>query len=204
VTRPPGTIALVDYGAGNLRSVENALREVGARVVVTHDPDAVRSADRVVVPGQGSMPECADAMRRSGVADALLETIAKGTPVLGICVGLQILFDDGEEAGGAKGLGLLRGTIARLPADQKLPHIGWSPLRAVGAPPPLFAPMDGAYVYFAHSYAAPADAPGVALTTVHGRPYCAALAQGNLFAVQFHPEKSQRVGLALLERFVRV
>jgi glutamine amidotransferase len=194
----------VDYGAGNLRSVENALREVGARVVVTHDPDAVRGADRVVVPGQGSMPECADAMRRSGVADALLEAIAKGTPVLGICVGLQILFDDGEEAGGAKGLGVLRGTIARLPSDQKLPHIGWSPLRAVGAPPPLFAPMDGAYVYFAHSYAAPADAPGVALTTVHGRPYCAALARENLFAVQFHPEKSQRVGLALLERFVRV
>jgi glutamine amidotransferase len=194
----------VDYGAGNLRSVENALREVGARVVVTHDPDAVRGADRVVVPGQGSMPECADAMRRSGVADALLEAIAKGTPVLGICVGLQILFDDGEEAGGAKGLGVLRGTIARLPSDQKLPNIGWSPLRAVGAPPPLFAPMDGAYVYFAHSYAAPADAPGVALTTVHGRPYCAALARENLFAVQFHPEKSQRVGLALLERFVRV
>jgi glutamine amidotransferase len=204
VTRPPGTIALVDYGAGNLRSVENALREVGARVIVTHDPDAVRKADRVVVPGQGSMPECAEAMRRSGVADALVEVIGRGTPVLGICVGLQILFDRGEEAGGAKGLGIVRGTIARLPADQKLPHIGWSPLRAVGEPAPLFAPMDGAYVYFAHSFAAPADAPGVALTTVHGKPYCAALARENLFAVQFHPEKSQRVGLALLERFVRV
>lgn len=204
MTRPAGTIALVDYGAGNLRSVENALREVGARVVVTHDPDEVRRADRVVVPGQGSMPECAEAMRRSGVADALVEAIGRGAPVLGICVGLQILFDEGEEAGGAKGLGLLRGTIARLPAGEKLPHIGWSPLRAVGSPGPLFAPMDGAYVYFAHSYAAPADAPGVALTTTHGRPYCAALARDNLFAVQFHPEKSQRVGLALLERFVRV
>jgi glutamine amidotransferase len=200
----PGKIALVDYGAGNLRSVENALRHVGADVVVTHDPDAVRSADRVVVPGQGSMPECAEAMRRSGVADALVEAVKRGAPVLGICVGLQILFEEGEEAGGARGLGLLPGRIARLPEGQKLPHIGWSPLRATPSPPPLFRPLDGEYAYFAHSYAAPADAPGVALTTTHGIAYCAALARENLFAVQFHPEKSQRVGLALLERFVRV
>jgi glutamine amidotransferase len=200
----PGKIALVDYGAGNLRSVENALREVGAEVVVTHDPDAVRRADRVVVPGQGSMPECAEAMRRSGVADAVVEVVRRGAPFLGICVGLQLLFEEGEEAGGAKGLGLVSGRIARLPAGQKLPHIGWSPLRATATAPPLFAPMDGAYVYFAHSYAAPADAPGVALTATHGVPYCAALARENLFGVQFHPEKSQKAGLALLERFVHV
>jgi glutamine amidotransferase len=143
-------------------------------------------------------------MRRSGVSDALVETIRKGTPYLGICVGLQLLFEEGEEAGGAKGLGILRGKIARLPAGQKLPHIGWSPLRRTPSAPPLFAPMDGAHVYFAHSYAAPADAPGVALTATHGIAYCAALARDNLFAVQFHPEKSQKVGLALLERFVRV
>jgi glutamine amidotransferase len=204
VTRPAGTIALVDYGAGNLRSVENALREVGAQVVVTRDPDAVRRADRVVVPGQGSMPECAEAMRRSGVAEALRDAIARGAPVLGICVGLQILFEEGEEAGGAKGLGIVPGRIRRLPAGVKLPHIGWSPVRLVGARPALFAPMDGAYVYFAHSYAAPADAPGVALVTTHGETYCAALARENLFAVQFHPEKSQQVGLALLSRFVAI
>jgi imidazole glycerol-phosphate synthase subunit HisH len=204
MARPPGTIALVDYGAGNLRSVENALREVGAQVVVTHDPDAVRRADRVVVPGQGSMPECAEAMRRSGVADALVEVVRKGTPVLGICVGLQILFEEGEEAGGAKGLGLLPGRIAKLPPGQKLPNIGWSPLRATPSAPALFTPLDGEYAYFAHSYAAAADVPGAALTTTHGVTYCAALARENLFAVQFHPEKSQRVGLALLERFVRI
>ncbi len=136
------------------------------------------------------------------MADALKEAIARGTPVLGICVGLQILFERGEEGGGAAGLGILAGTVARLPDTVKLPHIGWSPLRAERGAPPLFAPMDGAHVYFAHSYAAPADAPGVALTVTHGRPYCAALAKENLFAVQFHPEKSQRVGLAMLGRFV--
>ncbi len=200
----PGRIALVDYGAGNLRSVENALRQVGADVAVTHDPDEVRRADRVVVPGQGSMPACAEAMRRSGVADVLLEVVRGGTPFLGICVGLQLLFEAGDEGGGARGLGILPGRIARLPEGQKLPHIGWSQLRATSSAPPLFAPMDGAYVYFAHSYAAPGDAPGVALTATHGVAYCAALARENLFAVQFHPEKSQKVGLALLDRFVHV
>jgi len=205
VTRPPGTVALVDYGAGNLRSVENALREVGAAVVVTHDPEAVRKADRVVVPGQGSMPACAEAMRQSGCEAALREAVARGTPVLGICVGLQILFERGVEAGGARGLGLIPGTVERLPDGVKLPNIGWSPVRAAGPGlSPLFAPLVGQYVYFAHSYAAPAAAPGVQLLAHHGVDYCAALARGNLFAVQFHPEKSQQVGLAFLRRFVEV
>jgi glutamine amidotransferase len=196
-------IALVDYGAGNLRSVENALRAVGAEVAVTHDPDAVRRAERVVVPGQGSMKACADAMRASGCAAALVDAIGRGARVLGICVGLQMLFERGEEHGGAEGLGLLPGTIARLPDDVKLPHIGWSRVRATGDCHPLFRPLDGEYVYFAHSFAAPASARGAALLAHHGRDYCAALADGNVFAVQFHPEKSQKVGLALLERFVR-
>ena len=197
-------IALVDYGAGNLRSVENALRTVGAEVVVTHDAEVVRTAQRIVVPGQGSMPACAEAMRKSGVAASLGEAIHRGAKVLGICVGLQILFEDGDEGGGARGLGLVPGRITRLPDTVKLPHIGWSPVLAVGEPHPLFAPLDGQYVYFAHSYAAPADAKGVQLHAVHGRAYCAALALGSLFAVQFHPEKSQRVGLELLERFANL
>jgi glutamine amidotransferase len=197
-------IALVDYGAGNLRSVENALRAVGARVAVTRDPEAVRRAGRVVVPGQGSMPACAEAMRASGVARALVDALERGARVLGICVGLQVLFEEGEEGGGARGLGLVRGTVRRLPSGVKLPHIGWSPVQAVGTRHPLFAPLDGEYVYFAHSYAAPAEAEGVELVAVHGRPYCAGLARGNLFAVQFHPEKSQKVGLAFLDRFVRL
>jgi glutamine amidotransferase len=201
----PGTVALIDYGAGNLRSVENALREVGAAVTVTHDPDVVHRADRVVVPGQGSMPACAAAMRQSGVEAALREAIGRGTPVLGICVGLQILFEAGDEGVGARGLGLLSGTVRRLPAGVKLPHIGWSPVRAAGAGLlPLFAPLEGQYLYFAHSFAAPADAPGVQLLADHGRPFCAGLARDNLVAVQFHPEKSQQVGLGFLRRFVEV
>lgn len=196
-----GTVALVDYGAGNLRSVENALREVGAEVSVTRDPAVVRAAARIVVPGQGSMPECAEAMRRSGVAEAVVEAIRGGKPVLGICVGLQILFERGVEAGGARGLGILRGTIERLPDGVKLPHIGWSRVRATASCPPLLRPLDGEYVYFAHSYAAPADAEGAALLCEHGRPYCAGLSVGNLTGVQFHPEKSQAVGLAFLRRF---
>ena len=198
------TVALVDYGAGNLRSVENALREVGAQVVVTRDPAEVRAAARVVVPGQGAMPACAEAMRGSGVEAALREVIARGSPVLGICVGLQILFTDGEEAGGARGLDLVSGTVRKLPPEVRLPHIGWSRLAAAGQLHPLFAPLAGEYVYFAHSYAAPADAPGTQLTATHGRPFCAGLARGNLFAVQFHPEKSQQAGLAFLRRFVGV
>jgi glutamine amidotransferase len=197
-----GVIALVDYGAGNLRSVENALREVGADVLVTRDPEVVRRAGSIVVPGQGSMPACAEAMRASGVAEALVDALARGARMLGICVGLQVLFETGEEAGGARGLGILPGTVARLPPGVKLPNIGWSPVRAVGSRHPLLAPLDGQYVYFAHSYAAPADAQGVELVAEHGRPYCAGLARGNLFAVQFHPEKSQKVGLAFLDRFV--
>jgi imidazole glycerol-phosphate synthase subunit HisH len=197
-------IALLDYGAGNLRSVENALRAVGAEVQVTRDPDAVRRADRLVVPGQGSMRACAEAMRASGCAEALVEAIRAGKPTLGICVGLQLLFEEGEEHGGARGLGIVPGKIARLPDTVKLPHIGWSPVRATSGCGPLFRPLDGEYVYFAHSFAAPAEARGAALLAEHGKPYCAALADGNLFAVQFHPEKSQRVGLALLERFVKV
>ncbi len=197
-------IALVDYGAGNLRSVENALRAVGADVRLTHDPEAVRRAEQIVVPGQGSMKACADAMRASGCAAALVDAIRRGARVLGICVGLQMLFERGEEHGGAEGLGLIPGTIAKLPTTVKLPHIGWSPVRATPACHPLFRPLDGQYVYFAHSFAAPADARGAALLAEHGRPYCAALADGNVFAVQFHPEKSQKVGLAFLERFLRV
>jgi glutamine amidotransferase len=149
------------------------------------------------------MPACAEAMRQSGVEAALREAVAGGTPLLGICVGLQILFEDGEEAGGARGLGLLAGTVRRLPAGVRLPHIGWSKLAAAARPlHPLFAPLEGQYVYFAHSYAAPAEAPGTQLTATHGRPFCAALAERNVFAVQFHPEKSQQVGLDFLRRFM--
>jgi glutamine amidotransferase len=202
-SKPP--VALLDYGAGNLRSVENALRTLGSEVVVTRDPEVVRRSDQLVVPGQGSMPACAEAMRKSGVSEALGEAVRRGAKVLGICVGLQILFEKGEEGGGSTGLGYLPGMVAKLPSNVRLPNIGWSQVKLVpGAAHPLFTPMDGQYVYFAHSFAAPAEAPGAILLAEHGRPYCAGLAHGNLFGVQFHPEKSQKVGLAFLERFLRL
>jgi glutamine amidotransferase len=150
------------------------------------------------------MKACADAMRASGCADALVEAIRRGARVLGICVGLQMLFEQGEEHGGARGLGLLPGTISRLPDTVRLPHIGWSQVRATPGCDPLFRPLDGAYVYFAHSFAAPAEARGIALVAEHGRAYCAALADGNVFAVQFHPEKSQQHGLRLLRNFLEL
>jgi glutamine amidotransferase len=196
-------IALVDYGAGNLRSVENALRSVGAGVEVTHDPERARAADALVVPGQGAMPACVKRLLASGLATVIREGVAAGKPVLGICVGLQVLFDEGEEAGGCAGLGLVAGKVTKLPETVRLPHIGWSRVARGPAPHPFFEPLVGRHLYFAHSFAAPAGAPGTALVAEHGRPFCAAIAQGSLFAVQFHPEKSQQTGLDLLRRFAQ-
>ena len=200
------SIAVVDSGSGNLRSVERALAQVGGRPLLTSDPDQVRRADRVVVPGQGAFADCMAAMARTGLGEAVREVIAAGRPYLGICLGLQILFDESEEHGPVAGLGLLRGRVVRIPASAgKVPHIGWNQVRARGPEPePLLAGIpDAAHVYFIHSYVAePADPAVVALTVDYGGELCAAIRAGNLFACQFHPEKSQAVGLRILQNFV--
>jgi glutamine amidotransferase len=202
------TIAVVDVCSGNLRSVERALAQVGGRPVITRDPDVVRRADRVVVPGQGAFGEFARGLVERGLGDALREALGSGRPFLGICLGLQVLFEDSEEQGPVAGLGLLPGHVVRFrPADPaiKVPHIGWNQVwRARGGDDPLLAGIpDGAHVYFVHSfYPVPAREEDVALTCDHGGRFCAAIRRDNLFAVQFHPEKSQAVGLRLLERFV--
>lgn len=193
-------IAILDVCSGNLRSVERALEHVGASVRVTNDPDVVRKADKIVVPGQGAFGVFMRGLEEHGLGEALREAIAGGKPYIGICLGLQVLFEHSEE-GDCAGLGVLRGNVTRLvPGDPKLkiPHMGWNRVsgRARGI-------ADGAYVYFVHSYRVePADRSIIALEAQHGVTFCAAIAKDNLFACQFHPEKSQAVGLRLLRELV--
>jgi glutamine amidotransferase len=196
-------IAVVDYGMGNLRSVWKALERSApdAEVRVTADPDAIASADRVVVPGQGAMPDCMRQLNESGARDAVVEA-TRSKPFLGICIGLQMLFERGEE-GDAIGLGILEGRVPRF-AGLKIPHIGWNEVLQ-GRSHPLWAGIpDRSRFYFVHSYyPAPRDAALTAATSVYGAPFTCAIARDNIFAVQFHPEKSSAAGLQLLSNFVR-
>ena len=198
-------IALIDYGAGNLRSVENALRAAGAaHVIVTVDPDAVRAADRIVLPGVGAFAACMGALAAvPGMVAALTETARDGgRPFLGICVGMQLMADAGEEHGVTPGLGWIGGTVRRLaPADPalKVPHMGWNDVM----PERDHALLPAGEAYFLHSYAFDCANPAERLAaTDHGGPVTAAIGRGNLLGVQFHPEKSQGYGLAFLRRFL--
>jgi len=199
-------IAVVDYGMGNLRSVSKALEHVApeAEVVVTAAPGAISSSERVVVPGQGALPDCMRQLEASGAREAVVEAAAR-KPFLGICIGLQMLFERGEE-GDTAGLGLLPGQVPRfsLSGGLKIPHIGWNEV-AQARPHALWAAIpDRSRFYFVHSYyPAPRDAALTAATTVYGAAFTCAIARDNIFAVQFHPEKSQSAGLQLLSNFVR-
>jgi len=190
---------------GNLRSVSKAIEHVApqAEVRVTADPAAIRSADKVVVPGQGAMPDCMRQLAESGARQAVIDA-ARDKPFLGICIGLQMLFERGEE-GDTPGLGLLAGEVPRFRVSGlKIPHMGWNEV-AQARPHALWADIaDGSRFYFVHSYyPAPRDAGLTAGSTVYGRPFTCAVARDNIFAVQFHPEKSQSAGLQLLSNFVR-
>ncbi len=207
-------IAIVDACSGNLRSVERALGRAGGRPVVTRDPDVVRKADKIVVPGQGAFGVFMRGLAERDLGGALREAIASGRPYLGICLGLQVLFERSEEgseplaAGEPQpaGLGVLAGSVVRLRPPSpalKVPHMGWNRIRRLRPEPLLAGVPDDAYVYFVHSYhAVPDDRGLVALEADHGIPITAAIRKDHLFACQFHPEKSQAVGLRILENFV--
>jgi glutamine amidotransferase len=203
-------IAVVDTGSGNLRSVEKALARAGGHATITADPERVARADRVVVPGQGAFGGCVAGLGRDGGAlrEAVLASIARGTPYLGICLGLQVLFEGSDEDPECRGLGLLAGRVTRFAVRPplKVPHMGWNSCTRRGAAersPALRTVPEGSWFYFVHSYyPVPADPRDVALETHHGGPLCVAVARENLTGCQFHPEKSQEAGLALLSRFV--
>ena len=197
-------VVVVDYGMGNLASVVKALERTGADVRVSGSAAAVRDAAGVVLPGVGAFRDAAARLERGGLGAAVVDRIAAGVPFLGVCLGLQLLFESSGEGGRWPGLGVLPGTVERLETGLKVPHIGWNDLdwRPAGAGMARGLPAP-ATVYFVHSYAAvPADPALVAATTDYGGPVVAAVAREALWAVQFHPEKSSRVGLALLAAFV--
>ena len=203
------SIAIVDTGSGNLRSVEKALIRAGADAFVTKDADKVAAADKVVVPGQGAFGGCMAGLMSEGGAlrDAVVVAVRAGKPYLGICLGLQVLFAHSDEEPGCVGLALLPGKVVKfaIAPPLKVPHMGWNACRRKAAPASsvLADTADATYFYFVHSYyPVPADPRDVALVSDHGVEFCAAVARDNIFASQFHPEKSQRAGLALLSRFV--
>jgi len=204
----PPVIALVDYGAGNLRSVGKALLRSGLDARVTGDPKDVAKADAVVLPGVGAFADAATRLRESGLEDAVKQAIESGRPYLGLCFGLQLLFDEGHEHGVTKGFGILRGTVERFPeldtdgSRLRVPHIGWNEVRFSGSHPMLDRLPERDTYYFVHSYRpVPTDESVVVGRADYGGEFVAAVATPSIFAVQFHPEKSQAAGKRLLDAF---
>jgi len=206
-------IAVVDYGMGNLDSVRGAFEVAGARVVVTGDPADLAGADRIVLPGVGAFGDAAANLRAAGFEAPLLDAIAAGTPLLGICVGMQLLLDESEEMGRHRGLGVIPGRVVRFAADLpgdngrplKVPQIGWNQLHHRGDDPLLAGLPDGAYAYFVHSYyCAPAAPEHIIATTDFGVAYASVVRRGAVWGIQCHPEKSQAVGLRILRNFAGV
>jgi imidazole glycerol-phosphate synthase subunit HisH len=196
-------IAIVDYGIGNLGSVIKGFRYAGAPTVLTDDPSLLRSADALVLPGDGAFGATMDEVRRRGLVPVLREAAEKGRPLLGICIGMQLLFEESEEHGLHDGLGLLPGRVRRLEGDLPVPHMGWNQLHRKRDHPLLDGIADGAHVYFVHSYFCDAAPDVVLATSDYDREFPAIVGRGSVLGVQFHPEKSQSVGLRMIANFVR-
>ena len=194
-------IAVVDYGVGNLKSVSNAFAYLGIETKITGDPDELELAQAIVLPGVGAFPDAADKLRATGLDQSVVKQGRK-KPVLGICLGMQLLLDRGEEVRPCPGLGVIKGVCARIPTEEKLPHIGWNSLTFPNRSP-LFEGVDeGSYVYFVHSFSAQhTDPDQVSAVSQYGVPVIAAVQNGNFFGCQFHPEKSGETGLAILQNF---
>ena len=200
-------IAIIDYDAGNLKSVEKALAYIGEESVITGEREEILKADKVILPGVGSFGDAMANLKRLGLDDVIREVAANGTPFLGICLGLQLLFESSEETPGVEGLGILKGKVLRIPDKEglKIPHIGWNSLK-LSNNGRLFQGMTGEpYVYFVHSYYLQAEDPAIVkATTDYNTCIHASVEQGNVFACQFHPEKSSAVGLQILKNFAAI
>jgi glutamine amidotransferase len=203
------SIAIIDYGMANLRSVQKAFEQVGVRAQIISEPEQIDRADKVVLPGVGAFQDAVATLRDRKLDQPILRHIEKGKPFLGICLGLQMLFEVGYEDGEHRGLGLLKGKCIRFDVDQqlglKVPHMGWNQLD-VRRPAPIFRDLpEGCGVYFVHGYhVVPADESVIATTTDYGGPFVSSIWRDNVFATQFHPEKSQKVGLQILANFAAV
>ncbi len=200
-------IAIIDYDAGNLKSVEKALIRVGAEPVVTRDPKVIEQADKVILPGVGAFGEAMEKLEKFQLIEPIYKAVEQGKPFLGICLGLQLMFEYSEEKEGCKGLALLKGGVKRIPdaPGLKVPHIGWNSLKVTGGAKLFQNLPEEPYVYFVHSYYLDAeDADVVAATTEYGVTIHASVEKGNIFACQFHPEKSGETGLAILKNFVEL
>lgn len=203
-------VTIIDYGSGNLRSVQKALERVGVEGRIADDPNVVAESSHLVLPGVGAFGDAIRALRARGLIEPILRHIRADRPFLGICMGLQLLFESGTEGGHHEGLGVLDGQVARfeppagLQIPLKIPHMGWNQVcwRSIDGSPPIG--REGEHFYFVHSYVArPRDEAVIAATSDYGGPFCAAVARGRLFATQFHPEKSQRAGMELLRHCMR-
>jgi glutamine amidotransferase len=195
-------IAIVDYGMGNLRSVEKGFKKVGVEAVVTSDPKTVDDATAIVLPGVGAFRDCIRNLTDLSLTESIGRSIEKGKPYLGICLGLQVLFSESEEFGTCRGLDIFRGKVVRFRIKEKVPHMGWNTIQIAKKPPILSEVPDDPYFYFVHSfYVVPDDAGVVAATTDYGVTFTSMIWKDNVFATQFHPEKSQQLGLRILKGF---
>jgi len=199
-------IAIIDYGMGNLRSVQKGFERVGREAVVTSDAKTILSASKVVLPGVGAFPDCMRNLQEYGLIEVVLKSIGSGKPFLGICLGLQLLFTESEEFGLSKGLDIIKGRVIRFKGPEfsglKIPHMGWNSITVKRRPPALADVPEDSYVYFVHSFhVVPEDKSVIATTTGYGIDFVSSVWKDNIFAVQFHPEKSQARGLSILKHF---